>query len=992
MQSACQHLRVPVDVVSPVLVGRERELGRLRTALARTAAGEASVVLVGGEAGVGKSRLLQAAFGSAPGVRVLAGGCIEVGGDSLPFVPVVEALRTLTRTTDPADLDRLLGPARRELARLLPELAVDDSPAAGAPGTTAQLFELLLGVLGRLGAEQPLVLVVEDLHWADRSTLDLVAFLVRALQGTRVLLVLSYRSDEVDRRSPLRPLLSGWERLRGVERLQLDRFDHAEVSAQMAAILGAPAAQAMVDVVFDRSEGNAFFVEELVRTVREGADEHELPPSLRDVLLSRAERLSGPAQRLLRTAAVAGRWVPERLLAEVAAVSPAELYEALREVVDSSLLVVDGAGRGYAFRHALTRDAVYEDLLPGERGELHTAYAQALDRDPGLAGDDSSVPATLAVHWYAAHDLPRALSASVQAGRQAMAAFAPAEARRHLERALEVWRNVPDAETWAGTDQVEVLRLAARAAFHGGDLERAIPLLTQALGLVDPDEDPERYALIIDQRAETMRALGEDGASVAVLEEALARLPAEPPTLARATVLSSLANTLMRLGDERGPEVGRTALAAARAVGSRKQEAGALLTMASSLSYLEDFAEGQAAAMEGLRLSLDDGDHQTALRGYVNLSDILESRGLHREAADAARAGIELAERVGLSRSFGAFLTGNLVEPLIRLGEWVEAERLATETMGPGLSGVFAASLHELLGYLAAMRGRPDDAVVHVRAARRQLGESHEPQFTQALVFIEAEAARLRGDLVAASAQVARGLADITGAWSARYAWPLIWLGARIDADAAVVARDRHEPVAAPVLTSAEAELDALGRLMSPATDAYRVMARAERERAAGDPGRDLWQECVAAWEIATDTWPLAYARYRLAEARCATEDRADAAGLLREAGRAAERMGAQPLLDDVRALARRARLSLADAPDEGPPAADTVPFGLTDREREVLALVAAGRSNGQIATALFISPKTASVHVSNILAKLGVSGRGEAAAVAHRLGLAGGA
>src|SRR6478672_6657965 len=359
MRSACQHLRVPVDVVSPVLVGREQELARLGGALDRTATGDASVVLVGGEAGVGKSRLLQAAFGSVPGTRVLTGGCIEVGGESLPFVPVVEALRTLTRTTSPADLDRLLGPARRELARLLPELAGDDSPAAGVPGSTAQLFELLLGVLGRLGADRPLVLVVEDLHWADRSTLDLVAFLVRALQGTRVLLVLSYRSDEVDRRSPLRPLLSGWERLRGVERLQLDRFDRAEVSAQMAAILGAPAAQAMVDVVFDRSEGNAFFVEELVRTLRDGASEHELPPSLRDVLLTRAERLTPTAQRVLRTAAVAGRGVPERLLAAVAGVPNVELYEALREAVDASLLMVDGTGRGYAFRHALTRDAVY---------------------------------------------------------------------------------------------------------------------------------------------------------------------------------------------------------------------------------------------------------------------------------------------------------------------------------------------------------------------------------------------------------------------------------------------------------------------------------------------------------------------------------------------------------------------------------------------------------------------------------------------------------
>jgi predicted ATPase len=232
---------VPVEVVSPVLVGRERELGRLQSALTRTGAGDTCVVLVGGEAGVGKSRLLDAAFGSgAPSdVRVLTGGCIELGGEGLPLVPLVEALRTLVRTTPGDDLDRFLGPARRELARLLPELALDDAaPPPPTAGSTAQLFELVLGVLGRLGQDRPLVLIVEDLHWADRSTLDLVSFLVRALQGTPVLLVLTYRSDEVDRRSPLRPLLSGWDRLRHVERVQLERFSRREVATQVGAIVG----------------------------------------------------------------------------------------------------------------------------------------------------------------------------------------------------------------------------------------------------------------------------------------------------------------------------------------------------------------------------------------------------------------------------------------------------------------------------------------------------------------------------------------------------------------------------------------------------------------------------------------------------------------------------------------------------------------------------------------------------------------------------------
>ena len=979
---------MPVGVVSPVLVGRARELDRLRAAVARTTAGEPSVVLVGGEAGVGKSRLLEAAFGDPTGVRVLTGGCIELGGEGLPLVPLVEALRTLVRTTPRAELDRIIGPARRELARLLPELADGDgAPPPPTTGSTAQLFELVLGVFGRLSAERPLVLIVEDLHWADRTTLDLVAFLVRALSGTRVLLVLTYRSDEVDRRSPVRPLLSAWERLRGVERLQLERFSRAEVAAQIGAILGAPPDAAMVDLIFDRSEGNAFFVEELVRTVRDGGAEYDLPPSLRDVLLSRAEQLSRPAQRLLRTAAVAGRRVPERLLAEVADVSAGELYEALREAVDASLLLVDGTDRGYAFRHALTRDAVYADLLPGERAELHTAYAEALDRDPGLAGDDASVEATLAVHWYAAHDMPRALAASVQAGRRAMAAFAPAEARQHLERALEVWRSVPDAEARAGADQIEVLQLTARATFYVGDPERALTLLRQAQDLVDVDRDPERAAFVIEQRFIIRRALGDDSGGIEELERALARLPENPPSAARSAVLGALANMLMRQGSARTPEVARTAFAAARAVGSKAQEASALISLGSALGYLVDPVEGQETLREGLRLALDSEDHDTALRGYVNLSDILEGTGAHREAASAAREGVELAGRVGLSRNFGAYLVGNLAESLVRLGEWEEATALAHEVADIGLIGVFPASVEELMGYMAAKSGRLAEAEQHVRAARRQLGDNREPQFVQALLYIEADAARARGDLAAAAAMVADGLSEST-AWSARYSWPLIWLGARINADGAERARDRNGDAgeSAPYVPDGLLT-DAIGT-PSPAAVAYHALAEAERLRGLGRSAPEGWAEAVRAWEVATDLWPLTYAQFRLAEALCAAGDRAAATDLLRTAAATCERLGARPLLNDVQALARRARIDLDPAADGVDAVAEPVAFGLTDREREVLSLVAAGRTNGQIATALFISPKTASVHVSNILAKLGVSGRIEAAAVAHRLGL----
>jgi predicted ATPase len=228
-------------------------------------------------------------------------------------------------------------------------------------------------------------------------------------------LLATYRSDELNRRHPLRPLIASWDRLRTVQHVELHRFEPGEVAAQLGAILGTEPAAGLVDLVFDRSGGNAYLVEELVGLVRGGGDPADLPPSLADVLLSRVDALSPEAQRLLRTAAVAGRSVPDKLLGEVAGVGDPEFYAGLREAVESHLLVVDHTGRSYAFRHALTRDAVYEDMLPGERGALHAAYGEALTRDPDLAGDDAAVPAALAHHWYAALDLPRALPASIAA-------------------------------------------------------------------------------------------------------------------------------------------------------------------------------------------------------------------------------------------------------------------------------------------------------------------------------------------------------------------------------------------------------------------------------------------------------------------------------------------------------------------------------------------------------------------------------------------------
>jgi DNA-binding NarL/FixJ family response regulator len=340
---------------------------------------------------------------------------------------------------------------------------------------------------------------------------------------------------------------------------------------------------------------------------------------------------------------------------------------------------------------------------------------------------------------------------------------------------------------------------------------------------------------------------------------------------------------------------------------------------------------------------------------------------------------------VGLARTFGAFLAGNLAEALVRLGEWEEAEELAREHLATGLSGIFAASLLELLGYVATSRGAVGEALDCVKQARRNLGEAGDPQFTHALAYIEADTMRAQGDLAGAITVVGEGLAQ-TSAWAIRYVWPLMWLGARTEADGATRARDLGGPL--PDRHLAEPPLPESPADFSPAVTAYSIMTAAEHLRRDGGQALSAWREAVAAWEAAGDAWPLAYARFRLGEALCEDGGRDEAIEPLRAAARSAGSLHAQPLLDAVQALARRARLTLDERPAAPTAEPSVPPFALTDREREVLALVAAGRSNGQIATALFISPKTASVHVSNILAKLGVAGRVEAAGVAHRLGL----
>jgi len=544
-------------VASPTFVGRVEELHVLEAARVRVADGDPAVVLVGGEAGVGKTRLVAelTARCAADGIRVLVGGCVPVGDGALPYAPVVEALRGLLGDVGVAAVRELVGPSWPELARLLP--ALGEPRAGGGPpdqAAQARLFELLLGLLGRLCEETPLVLVVEDLHWADRSTRDLLAFLVRNLRRERVLLVVTYRSDETGR-ARLGPFLAELDRAGPVDRIELPRFQRPEVAAQLTGILGEAPAADLVEATFARSEGNPFFTEELLEAVRAGS--RELPMTLRDLLLGRITGLPEPARHVLGVAAVAGRPLSHRLLAAVAGLDEPRLDGALRAAVDHQLLVTRHGEDGYGFRHALLQEVVYADLLPGERARVHAALAAALTAQPGWAGGTSAtVAAELAYHWEAAGDLERALPAAVQAGTAAERSVALAEAHRHYERALQLWDRVPRAAELVSVDQTTLLERAAEAAHLVDADPRAVERIQAALAGVDPATDPVRAGLL-HERLGRYLWLTLDEAALPAYKEAVRLVPAEPESVERARGAGRVCPDPGPAGQGRGAPTGR---------------------------------------------------------------------------------------------------------------------------------------------------------------------------------------------------------------------------------------------------------------------------------------------------------------------------------------------------------------------------------------------------------------------------------------------------
>jgi DNA-binding CsgD family transcriptional regulator len=984
---------VATRVTSTRLIGRATELAELEAALQEAAEGRASFAFVAGESGVGKSRLVTelSARARERGARTLCGECVELGEGELPYAPLVAALRPLARDNDPAIGD-LPDAAHVELAALLPEVDVPTGvqrPEEGVAGAAQRrLFEALLALLERLGRDEPVLLLLEDIHWADSSTRAFLAFLARAMSTERVLAVATYRSDELHRRHPLRPLLAELERDARARRLELARFSREELAAQLEDILDEPPDAELVERLHARSEGNPLFAEELLAAGGDGRG--ALPPTLRDALMVRTERLPDAAQEVLRLLAVAQR-ADHALLADAGELDGPELRAALREAAAGHLIVAGPDGL-YRFRHALLREVVHDDLLPGEHAELHLALARALERRAAAGGDGAWISAGIAHHYRSAGDQPAALRASVAAARAASKVHAHGEAAALLERALEIWDRVPDAERLAEASHAEILVRAAAAHRSNVDDHRRFELLKLAVAEIDEQEHPKRLAEVLGEMASAQWSLGRGEDSRATLRRAVALLPSEEPSRERADLLARRVAFLMlqgRYGEvkEAAPE----ALEVARAVGAEEICGPVLNRLGSSLFALGEQEAGQAAFDEAIAISRATGQAVDAAFVGANLADALHRSGRSREALATAIAAFEELPRGSRAAHW---LAMERAEIEFGLGEWQAAEEHLPQR--GRITGTTLANAHIVRAGLLLGQGDTAAARPLLEECARILAHSLEPQFLAGCGALRGELERRVGALDTARAVVEEAIDRIEycsedGERLAEVAC----VGVVIEADAAERARDlgddaaeRRARLSADMMNArVQAAAEDLDRAV---TDAHAANARAELARAEGSPDPELYAASAEAWSALERPYPAAVARWREAEAHLRGGDRTAAVGAARAAAEIAGRLGARWLTDEVEAFAARARLRLADeAAAEPEPAAEEAAFGLTPRELQVLALLAGGATNREIGAQLFMAEKTASVHVSRILSKLDVRSRTEAAAVAHRHGLA---
>jgi len=955
-------------------------LHRVRDALSDAAANGAGVVLVGGEAGIGKTRLVDEFLVEVPaGTSVARGQCVDFHADAPPYGPLAAVLRQLLNALGPVAFVTAAGPAHDALRILLPELADtrDEAGEEDVQSGRGRLFAAIAALLESVAGDAPLVVVIEDLHWCDQATLGVLRFLVKVVGATQLLFVFTFRSDEVPHGHPLRAWLPELDRNRRVTRIDLERLTRSQVRRMVAHAWGEPGTHAEVDAIYARSDGIPFFVEELANGGPDAATSSTFPSTLRGVLLARYDTLSDSSQNLLRAVAAGGQRVRHDLLISVLDAADAAVIDAAaREAIASDVLVADETA--YAFRHALMQEAIHDQLLPGERVRFHTRYAEAL----GRAHSDAVVDAgAISYHWMAAHNLRNAFVASIQAMRQARASYAHSAAARMGERAIELWDRVPDAHSLAGRSRVELLSETAYILRNAGESERALALIDEALA-ADVGDKQELRATMLRNKASFLANDGRTG-SIELLEEALAAIPGDEPSVLRANVLGELAARLMlvaRFAD--AVRFADRAYAEASAVGSDPRRSVAVNIRGVSRVSLGDIDDGLADLARAGELARDTTD-SARLRYWVNQSDVLNLLGRFDDAVTTAEEGVAIARERGVERTSGAILVCNMIAPLFALGRADRARELLDNALELDAPIGFSAPLQRLKLRMTLFGGDPAGADDLLRRWRPALDR-------QRRIDVQSDL-----NLACVAAEIALELGDPGRAWSEasillrpnRHPDPAFDLPLAAVAARAVATLGSTDAALPPVVPDGQALTCSVAseRLRSivdasswwPTAPAYVASFEAElggRNGSGSDPF--LWEKAVAAAEhptAAAQLWP--YAAYRMALASAEAGDRAATERWARAARERASRIGGELLVRRADELLERAGLSARAAPSTAPGR-----VRMTERESQVLDLLAQGLTNREIADRLFISTKTASVHVSNILRKTGAASRTEAA------------
>jgi DNA-binding CsgD family transcriptional regulator/tetratricopeptide (TPR) repeat protein len=952
-------------------VGRAAELDLLRTELRAAADGRSAVVVLTGDRGAGRTRLATRALADAAdrGVTVARGACPAAGEAAPPAWPFLQALR---QAAIPVEVD-------------------------------GHLFDRIATALAAAAGSAPVALLIDDLHRADPTTAHLFGFLAGALAGERVLLV-GTACNEGAVAAEARAVLTELRRDRRARFAELVPFTRDEVAALAGRTPGAP--DPMVDEVHRRSAGNPFLAETLLAT---GG---VLPRELRAMLLASFEQLPPEARQVARAVAAGALGPCERdalphwVLAALDVLPADVLAAAARACVEHHVLVPCATRDGYRFKVPLLEELVYEDLLPGERIRLHEAFGRVLqDHATRFHGGTT---AQLARHWYAAGALDKARTAALAAADDAERRNDFADALAHLERAVEIDGLLRPAGDTDPTARATLLARAAEVAHRAGEHRRASDLAAAA-ATDGPGSAAGTTAL---QRARLVRYLCAAGAS----REALARAEeaARAPTSGthhvtdRMQLAAAHAEALCLAGRyDEARQVTRGALDLVRDEAAHPVRSQLLTTAGSVEAMLGDADRAVRLLEQARELAEHLGDPADVVRAHLGLAEALSGPlGRMADAIRAADRGIARARELGLARSYGAALQAAAITARFRSGRWEDLDALLHDALATDPTG--AAAIEVRLARAAVFVGRGDlvAALDDLDLVEALTVDVVGPRYRVPLLVLRSDLAMWEHRPDYARLAVADALEDDSVHGDCWRLAPLLWHGLRAEADHAVQAWSRRSTAqveeaghrALDLLVQAEGLTDVASTASRPVRDAvaaYVALCRAEHSRVAGDSSVAAWQAAGAAFEQLGEPYPTAYTRWREAEAHLGRRTRSSAAAIaLQDAHRVAVGLGARPFQREIAELAARARIELGDA-GEPParPSPATVPDvpdllgSLTARERDVLSLVAQGRSNREIADQLFISMKTVSVHVSRILAKLGVRTRVQATALVHRLG-----